>query len=149
MDKATFGAGCFWGVQKEFDKIKGVISTTVGYMGGTTKNPSYEDVCTNKTGHVEVLDLIFDPEIISFEKLIEIFFNIHNPTTKDRQGPDIGTQYKSIIFYHNDKQKKTAEDFIKKLDKSGKYKRKIVTEIKPADVFYKAEEYHQKYFEKK
>ena len=148
MDIATFGAGCFWGVEIAFQDIKGVINTTVGYMGGTLKNPSYADVCTNKTGHTEVVQIEFDPSIISYEKLVDIFWKIHDPTQLDRQGPDIGTQYRSIIFYHDEKQKKLAEKSKEKQEKSGKYKNKIVTKITKAKKFYKAEEYHQKYFEK-
>ncbi|PNX49170.1 MAG: peptide-methionine (S)-S-oxide reductase [Thermoplasmata archaeon M9B1D] len=148
MEKATFGAGCFWGVQKEFNKIKGVTNTTVGYMGGNLKNPTYKDVCTNKTSHIEVVQIEFDPKIVNYEKLLELFWKIHDPTQLNRQGPDIGTQYKSIIFYHNEKQKIIAEKSKEKLQKSNKFKKPIVTEIKPLDIFYKAEEYHQNYLEK-
>lgn len=146
MEKATFGAGCFWGVELTFQKTKGVKQTTVGYTGGKTKNPTYEQVCTDKTGHAEAIQIIYDPEQISYEKLLEIFWNIHNPTQLNRQGPDIGTQYRSVIFYHNEKQKKLAEQSKNKQQK--KYKEKIATEIKPATDFYPAEEYHQKYLEK-
>ena len=148
MEKATFGAGCFWGVQKEFNKIKGIVNTTVGYMGGNLKNPTYKDVCTNKTGHIEVVQIEFDPKIVNYEKLLELFWKIHDPTQFNRQGPDIGTQYKSIIFYHNEKQKIIAEKSKEKLQKSNKFKKPIATEIKPLDIFYKAEEYHQNYLEK-
>ena len=148
MEKATFGAGCFWGVQKEFNKIKGIVNTTVGYMGGNLKNPTYKDVCTNKTGHIEVVQIEFDPKIVNYEKLLELFWKIHDPTQFNRQGPDIGTQYKSIIFYHNEKQKIIAEQSKEKLQKSNKFKKPIATEIKPLDIFYKAEEYHQNYLEK-
>ncbi|PNX48512.1 MAG: peptide-methionine (S)-S-oxide reductase [Thermoplasmata archaeon M8B2D] len=148
MEKATFGAGCFWGVQKEFNKIKGIVNTTVGYMGGNLKNPTYKDVCTNKTGHVEVVQIEFDPKIVNYEKLLELFWKIHDPTQLNRQGLDIGTQYKSIIFYHTEEQKIIAEQSKEKLRKSNKFKKPIVTEIKPSDIFYKAEEYHQNYLEK-
>jgi peptide-methionine (S)-S-oxide reductase len=148
MEKATFGAGCFWGVQKEFNKIKGITNTTVGYMGGNLKNPTYKDVCTNKTGHIEVVQIEFDPEIVNYEKLLDLFWKIHNPTQFNRQGLDVGTQYKSIIFYHNEKQKISAIKSKEKLQKSNKFKKPILTEIKPLDVFYRAEEYHQNYLEK-
>ena len=148
MEKATFGAGCFWGVQKEFNKIKGITNTTVGYMGGNLKNPTYKDVCTNKTGHVEVVEIEFDPKIVNYEKLLELFWKIHDPTQLNRQGPDVGTQYKSVIFYHNEEQKFLAEKSKDKLEKSNKFKKPIVTEIKPSEIFYKAEEYHQNYLEK-
>ena len=148
MEKATFGAGCFWGVQKEFNKINGILNTTVGYMGGNLKNPTYKDVCTNKTGHVEVVEIEFDPKIVNYEKLLELFWKIHDPTQFNRQDLDIGTQYKSIIFYHTEEQKIIAEKSKEKLQKSNKFKKPIVTEIKPLDIFYKAEEYHQNYLEK-
>jgi peptide-methionine (S)-S-oxide reductase len=148
MESATFGAGCFWGVQKEFNKIEGITNTTVGYMGGNLKNPTYEDVCTNKTGHVEVVQIEFDPKIVSYEKLLDVFWKIHDPTQLNRQGPDVGTQYRSIIFYHNEEQKILAEKSKKKLQKSNKFKKPIATEIKPSEIFYKAEEYHQNYLEK-
>jgi len=143
-----FGAGCFWGVESKFSKIKGVIETEVGYTGGNTKNPTYKDVCTNKTGHAEVVKVKFDPSVVSFENLLEIFWNIHNPTTLNRQGWDIGTQYRSAVFYNNEEQKLAAIKLKEKLDKSGKYSKPIVTEIVPASEYYKAEEYHQKYNEK-
>ena len=146
MEKATFGAGCFWGVEATFQKLKGVKKTTVGYMGGKIKNPTYEQVCTDKTGHAEVMQIIYDPEQISYEKLLEIFWEIHDPTQLNRQGPDIGTQYRSVIFYHNKEQKKLAEESKNKHQK--KYNKRIVTEIIPRAEFYPAEEYHQKYLEK-
>ena len=146
MEKATFGAGCFWGVEATFQKHKGVKKTTVGYMGGKIKNPTYEQVCTDKTGHAEVMQIIYDPEQISYEKLLEIFWEIHDPTQLNRQGPDIGTQYRSVIFYHNKEQKKLAEESKNKHQK--KYNKKIVTEIILTAEFYPAEEYHQKYLEK-
>lgn len=148
MKSATFGAGCFWGVESAFVKIKGVVSTSVGYMGGKLDNPSYEDVCSNKTGHVEVVQLKYDPNVISYEKLLDVFWGIHDPTQKNRQGPDIGTQYKSVIFYYDEDQHKTAIESKDRLNKSKKYRKKIQTEIRPAEKFWKAEEYHQKYFEK-
>ena len=149
MEIATFGGGCFWGVEASFKNIKGVISTKVGYMGGTITNPTYEDVCTDKTGHIEVVQLIYDPYRVSYYKLLEIFWNIHDPTQYNRQGPDIGTQYRSVIFFHNEKQKKIAEKSRIELEESRKYKKRIVTEIIKATKFYLAEEYHQKYYQKK
>ena len=148
MEKATFGAGCFWHVEEAFRHLKGVISTTVGYMGGTLKNPTYEDVCTDKTGHAEVVEIIYDPEKISYEELLNVFWDIHDPTTKNRQGPDVGTQYRSVIFYYTLEQKTTAETSKKNLEQSRKYKKKIVTEITKATTFYPAEEYHQQYLAK-
>lgn len=149
LEKATFGAGCFWHIEEEFKKVKGVILTCVGFMGGNFKNPSYKDVCTGMTGHAEVVHLDYDPKIVSYEKLLEVFWNLHDPTTLNRQGPDIGTQYRSVIFFYTEGQEKIAKSSKEKLEKSGKYENKIVTEIKPAQDFWKAEEYHQKYFEKK
>jgi peptide-methionine (S)-S-oxide reductase len=146
MEIATFGAGCFWGVEAIFQKIKGVLKTTVGYMGGNIKNPTYEQVCTDKTGHVEVIQITYDPEQISYDKLLDLFWKIHDPTQLNRQGPDIGTQYKSVIFYHDEIQKNISEQSKNKQQKN--YNKKIVTEIKPVLNFYPAEEYHQKYFEK-
>lgn len=148
MEKATFGAGCFWGVEARFRKVKGVINAIVGYTGGKTKNPTYKDVCTDKTGHAEVVQVTYDPSIVSYEDLLEVFWNIHNPTTLNRQGWDIGTQYRSVVFYHNKEQKEKALKLKEKLNKSGRYKKPIVTEITPASEFYKAEEYHQRYYEK-
>lgn len=148
MEKATFGAGCFWGVEAAFMKVKGVSSTEVGFMGGSTERPSYEQVCTGKTGHTEVVQLGFDPKKVSFEELLEVFWRIHDPTTMDRQGPDIGRQYRSVVFYHSERQKKIAEKKKGELDKSGKFPKPIVTAIEPAKEFYRAEEYHQKYYEK-
>ncbi|MFX0020496.1 MAG: peptide-methionine (S)-S-oxide reductase MsrA [Promethearchaeota archaeon] len=148
MEKATFGAGCFWGVEARFRKVKGVIGAVVGYSGGKTKNPTYKDVCTDKTGHAEVVQVTYDPSIVSYEELLEIFWNIHNPTTLNRQGWDIGTQYRSVVFYNSEEQKEKALKLKEKLDQSGRYKKPIVTEITPASEFYKAEEYHQRYYEK-
>ncbi|KYC53357.1 MAG: methionine sulfoxide reductase A [Candidatus Methanofastidiosum methylothiophilum] len=149
IEKATFAAGCFWGVESAFCQIEGVISTTVGYSGGHTKNPTYEDVCTDKTGHAEAVFIEFDPQIVSYEKLLEIFWSIHDPTTLNRQGLDIGSQYRSIVFYHDEGQKIKATELKDKFEKSGKFSQKIVTEIIPATTFYRAEEYHQKYLQKR
>ena len=146
---ATFASGCFWGVEAAFRQVKGVLSTTVGYAGGKMKNPTYEDVCTNETGHAEAVQVEFDSSKTSYEKLLDVFWNNHDPTQLNMQGPDVGTQYRSAIFYHNPEQKKAAIASKEKLEKSGKYKKPIVTEIVPAPNFYKAEEYHQKYLEKR
>jgi peptide-methionine (S)-S-oxide reductase len=146
--KATFAAGCFWHVQYEFDRIAGVVSTVAGYTGGTTENPTYKQVCTGKTGHAEAVEVTYDPNKVSYEDLLKAFFQMHNPTTLNRQGWDVGLQYRSAIFYHNENQRKAALDMIDKLSKSGKFPRPIVTEVKPAGPFYKAEDYHQKYAEK-
>ena len=145
--KATFAAGCFWGVEETFRKMKGVVSTRVGYAGGLTESPTYRDVSTGSTGHAESVEVEFNPKEISYEKLLEIFWSIHNPTTLNRQGPDVGSQYRSIIFYYNDEQKKAAEKSLKEEQK--KYKDKIVTEIKKAGKFNEAEAYHQEYLKKR
>ncbi len=149
IEKATFGAGCFWGVQAEFDKLDGVISTAVGYAGGSFDNPTYQDVCTGNTGHAEVLQIEFESEKTSYKKLLNLFWKIHDPTTSNRQGPDVGSQYRSIILTHNKEQEKTAADSKNDLQKSGIYNSGIVTEITSLGKFYKAEEYHQNYFNKK
>ena len=146
--KATFGAGCFWHVEDLLAKTKGVKSTMVGYTGGQLPDPTYEEVCTDRTGHAEAVEVEYDPNEISFDELLNIFWSNHNPTTLNRQGPDIGVQYRSAIFYHDEEQKQLAEKSKKELDNSGKYPSPIVTEIVPAPKFYKAEEYHQKYFQK-
>jgi peptide-methionine (S)-S-oxide reductase len=148
-EKATFGAGCFWGVEETFRNLKGVISTAVGYAGGTKENPTYEDVCTDKTGHAEVVEVDFDPAQITYNDLLDVFWSNHNPTTLNRQGPDVGTQYRSVIFYHSPEQKAAAEASKEKLAKSGKFKRPIVTQIEPDRKFWHAEEYHQRYLEKR
>ena len=148
MEKATFGAGCFWGVEESFRRVKGVASTMVGYSGGTLVNPTYEDVCTDKTGHAEVVQIEFDPSKITYDDLLSIFFQIHDPTTLNRQGPDVGTQYRSVIFYHSRDQEKSAKAYKEQLNLSGRYQEPIVTEILPAGPFYKAEDYHQRYYEK-
>lgn len=146
-EKATFGAGCFWGVEAEFRQIRGVVSTQVGYMGGKMKNPTYENVCTDETGHAEVVEITFDPKRVSYEKLLDVFWKNHDSTQLNRQGPDVGTQYRTVIFYHNEEQKKIA--LKSKENEQKKHKNKIVTEIVHASAFYKAEEYHQKYLEKR
>jgi peptide-methionine (S)-S-oxide reductase len=148
-EKATFGAGCFWGVEEVFRNLKGVTSTAVGYAGGNKDNPTYEDVCTDETGHAEVVQLEFNPAEINYEQLIEVFWSNHNPTTLNRQGPDVGTQYRSVIFYHSPEQKKTAEALREKLGQSGRFPRPIVTQIEPAPAFWRAEEYHQRYLAKR
>lgn len=146
--KATFGAGCFWCVEDIFRRTKGVTNTMVGYSGGWMKNPTYEDVCTDTTGHAEVVQVEYDPKKISYEDLLDVFWSSHDPTQLNRQGPDIGVQYRSAIFYHDLEQEKTAKRSKEKLEKSGRFARSIVTEIKPAQEFYKAEEYHQQYYAK-
>jgi peptide-methionine (S)-S-oxide reductase len=148
MEKATFGAGCFWGVEAEFREIPGVVDVAVGFAGGTTVNPSYQDVCTGRTGHAEVCEVTFDPTQVSYEQLLDVFWKIHDPTTRDRQGPDFGTQYRSVIFYHSPEQRDAAMRSKTELEASGRFRRPIVTEISPAGPFYRAEEYHQRYLEK-
>ncbi len=149
MEKATFGAGCFWGVQAAFDRIPGVLETAVGYEGGTLVSPSYNDVCTDRTGHAEVLEISFDPAKVAYRQLLDAFFNAHNPTQLNRQGPDHGTQYRSVIFYHSPKQQHTAEATIARLTAEHKFPQPIVTQVVPAETFWPAEEYHQKYLEKR
>lgn len=146
--KATFGAGCFWHVEDLFQKIDGVTSTKVGYTGGKLTNPTYEEVCTDTTGHAEAVKVEYDPNKISYQDLLDVFWNNHDPTSVNRQGPDIGIQYRSAIFFHNEEQKKIAEKSKEQIENSGKFNKKIVTEITPASKFYNAEEYHQKYFQK-
>jgi len=148
MARATFAGGCFWGTEEAFRTVDGVIDTAVGYMGGTTENPSYEMVCTGQTGHAEVVDINFDPTVISYPQLIEVFWTIHNPTSLNFQGVDTGTQYRTAIFYHNDEQRQQAEESKAALTASGVYEPPIVTEITPAGPFWLAEEYHQQYFVK-
>ncbi len=149
MQKATFAAGCFWGVEAAFRQVKGVLSTSVGYMGGTFKNPTYEDVCTDQTGHAEAVQVEYDPSQVSYDELLELFWKIHDPTAFNRQGPDVGTQYRSGVFFHNPEQEAAAQASKEKLQRSGAYQRPIVTEITPASEFYRAEEYHQQYLEKR
>lgn len=146
---ATFGAGCFWGVEEIFRKIPGVTNTAVGYSGGDAENPTYEQVCTGTTGHAEVVQVEFDASQVEYEKLLQLFWENHNPTQVDRQGPDVGTQYRSVVFYHSPEQKEAAEKFKTDLESSGKWKEPIVTKIEPAQKFYRAEEYHQRYLEKR
>jgi peptide-methionine (S)-S-oxide reductase len=149
MNKATFGAGCFWGVEEAFRIVPGVVDTAVGYSGGNTVNPSYHDVCTDTTGHAEVVEVTFDPARVSYEHLLDVFFSIHDPTTPNRQGPDVGTQYRSAVFYHDEAQRAAAEAAKARLQASGKLRRPVVTEITPASPFYRAEEYHQRYLAKR
>jgi peptide-methionine (S)-S-oxide reductase len=146
MEKATFAAGCFWGVEEAFAKLPGVISTRVGYTGGTTENPSYEQVCTSRTGHAEAVEIDYDPEKIAYPDLLNAFWSMHDPTTLNRQGPDMGSQYRSAIFFHNADQEALAKASQSEQEASGKFSRPIVTEITPATAFYPAEAYHQQYF---
>ncbi|HZX19459.1 MAG TPA: peptide-methionine (S)-S-oxide reductase MsrA [archaeon] len=148
LKKATFGMGCFWHSEEMFDKIDGVKETKVGFMGGKVDKPTYKMVCGGDTGHAEVVQVTYDQKKLKYENLLEAFWNSHNPTTMNRQGLDIGEQYRSVVFYHDEEQKKTAENVKKKLDDSGKFGNKIVTAIEPATEFYMAEDYHQKYYEK-
>jgi len=147
ISKATFGAGCFWGVEATFRRIAGVKSTQVGYMGGTMRNPTYEDVCTDETGHAEVLEVNFDPKILSYHDLLDVFWNNHNPTTRNRQGPDEGAQYRSVIFYHSPEQ--LAEARASRDAVQPRFPNQIVTQILPASDFWRAEDYHQQYLEKR
>ncbi len=149
MNKATFGAGCFWGVEATFRRVTGVTSTAAGYMGGTLKNPTYRDVCTDKTGHAEVVQVEYDASQVSYEDLLKTFWQAHDPTTMNRQGPDVGTQYRSVIFFHDAKQEAEARASRERLEKAGVYNRPIVTQILPASDFWRAEEYHQQYLEKR
>ena len=146
LEKATFGSGCFWCTEAIFERVKGVVSVVSGYSGGTVENPTYEQVCSGETGYAEAVQINYDPEVISYPELLEIFWRTHDPTTLNRQGNDVGTQYRSVIFYHNDEQKKLAEEYKKKLDESGAWDKPIVTEIVPYKNFYNAEAYHQDYF---
>ena len=150
IEKATFGAGCFWGVEATFAAIPGVTGTAVGYEGGALDQPTYKDVCTDQTGHAEVVELDFDNEKIGYDKLLDAFFNLHDPTTLNRQGPDWGTQYRSAIFFHSPDQERQAKVKIEELAASGRYTpKRIVTKVEPAQTFWRAEEYHQKYLEKR
>lgn len=148
MEKAMFGAGCFWGVESAFRQIPGVEDVAVGYSGGHTETPTYREVCGHGTGHAEVVQVAFDPDTVSFERLCEVFFAIHDPTQLNRQGPDVGDQYRSAIFHYDAAQKETATRVRNALEARGKFGRPIVTEISPAQTFWRAEEYHQRYFEK-
>ena len=148
-EKATFGAGCFWGVESTFRNVAGVTAAAVGYAGGKTENPTYEDVCTDETGHAEVVQVEFNPRVVSYQQLLDVFWANHNPTTLNRQGPDVGTQYRSVIFYHTPEQRAAAEASKADLEKSGKFRGRIMTQIEPAPTFYRAEEYHQRYLEKR
>jgi peptide-methionine (S)-S-oxide reductase len=147
--KATFGAGCFWGVEAAYRQIPGVISTAVGYLGGTLQNPTYHDVCSGRTGHAEVVQVTYDPSRVTYDDLLTVFWENHDPTTLNRQGPDVGTQYRSAIFYQDEAQKEAAIESKEEREKSGRYRRPIVTEITPASEFYMAEDYHQQYLEKR
>ncbi|MCS6939507.1 MAG: peptide-methionine (S)-S-oxide reductase MsrA [Roseiflexus sp.] len=147
-DVATLGGGCFWCLEAVYDEIEGVISVESGYAGGHKPNPTYEEVCTGRTGHAEVVQIIFDPQVITFRDLLDIFFSIHDPTTPNRQGADVGPQYRSIILYHNDEQRRIAEETIAELNAAKIWKAPIVTEVKPFTEFWRAEEYHQEYFAK-
>lgn len=149
MEKATFGAGCFWHVEEVFRSLPGVVSTQVGYSGGITDNPSYEDVCSQMTGHAEVVEVTFDPALVSYQDLLRQFWNCHDPTQLNRQGADFGTNYRSVIFFSSEAQRIEAEASLALEDSSGRHRRPIVTEIKPAGNFWKAEEYHQKYLARK
>jgi len=146
---ATFGAGCFWGVEVAFRNIPGVKDAVVGYLGGTMANPSYKDVCTGRTGHAEVVQVTYDPSEVTYGQLLDVFWENHDPTTLNRQGPDVGTQYRSAIFYHTPEQQRTAEKSKEELEKSGRFRKPIATEITPASTFYVAEDYHQRYLEKR
>ncbi len=148
-EKATFGAGCFWGVEVAFREVKGVTDAAVGYSGGNMENPTYRDVCTGRTGHAEVVEIEYDPAHVSYEELLRVFWENHNPTELNRQGPDTGTQYRSAIFYHTEEQRKAAEESKRALEESGRFRRPVVTVIEPASAFYRAEEYHQQYLAKR
>lgn len=149
MEKATFGAGCFWGVEAAFRQVKGVKATAVGYAGGTSKNPTYEQVCTDRTGHAEVVQVDFDPAEVSYEELLETFWSSHDPTQLNRQGPDVGRQYRSVVFFHSPEQEAAARASKDRQEANGRFERAIVTEIVPAGEFWRAEEYHQQYLEKR
>ena len=147
---ATFAAGCFWGVEASFRQVKGVISTRVGYTGGNKENPTYEQVCSHTTGHAEAVEVVFDPSVVTYSQLLDVFWSIHDPTQMNRQGPDIGSNYRSAIFYHSEEQKVAAEESLKRQQESPRFRgKKIVTQIVPAAAFWPAEEYHQQYFEKR
>ena len=149
MKNATFGAGCFWGVESAFRNLDGVAVTAVGYTGGTTRDPTYEDVCGGQTGHAEVVQVDYDPARVSYDDLLDLFWAIHDPTTLNRQGPDVGSQYRSAIFFHDAEQEAQAAASLDRLRRSGRHSRDVVTEITPAPDFYRAEDYHQQYFDKR
>ena len=148
LEKATLGGGCFWCTEAVFSEVKGVTSVTPGYSGGHVRNPTYEQVCTDTTGHAEVVQVEFDPRVVTFGELLHIFFTIHDPTTPNRQGADVGTQYRSVIFYHTEQQRKTAAEVMEEITKSGIWGKKLVTQLEPLKEFYPAEEYHRNYFER-
>jgi methionine-S-sulfoxide reductase len=148
MASAIFAAGCFWGVEARFSELPGVTATEVGYTGGTTPEPTYRQVCSHRTGHAEAVRLHYDPDRIAYEDLLAAFFAMHDPTTRDRQGPDVGSQYRSAIFVLNDEQERAAHDYVRRLEDSGRYSRPVVTQIQAAGEFWRAEEYHQRYFQK-
>ncbi len=148
FELATFGAGCFWGVEARFRELDGVLEATSGYMGGQSQQPSYEAICTGVTGHAEVVQIQFDAEKVNYETLLSLFFKMHNPTTMNRQGPDIGSQYRSVVFFHSDEQEKAARQFIDEIDQSGRWQQAVVTQVDAAMPFWPAEEYHQRYLEK-
>ncbi len=149
MAKASFAAGCFWGVEAAFRQVEGVLETAVGYSGGRTESPTYESVCSGRTGHAETVEVEYDPAKVKYEQLLDVFWENHDPTTLNRQGPDVGTQYRSAIFFHSPAQKAAAEASRAKLSESGRYKRPVETEIVPVETFWRAEEYHQRYLEKR
>ncbi len=148
MEKATFAAGCFWGVEATFREVEGVVETAVGYSGGELENPTYQDVCSGESGHAEAVLVVFDSERVGYERLLDVFWSGHDPTTRNRQGPDVGPQYRSVIFYHDDAQRVVAVASKERFQQAGPYRQPIVTEILPVATFYRAEEYHQRYFEK-
>ena len=145
METATFGAGCFWGVEEAFRNLEGVIATAAGYAGGTTENPTYKEVCSGRSGHAEVVRVEFDPVRVSYEQLLELFWTIHDPTQLNRQGPDVGSQYRTVIFHHGDRQRDAATASREAVGKSGRFARPVVTQIEPASTFWRAEDYHQQY----
>jgi len=149
QERATFAAGCFWGEEAGFRNVEGVLATAVGYTGGRTANPTYEEVCSHGTGHAEAVEVVYDPDRVSYDQLLDVFWGSHDPTTRDRQGPDIGEQYRSAIFFHSPEQEAAARASKARLAESGRWRREIVTEITPAGPFYRAEEYHQQYLEKR
>ncbi len=149
MEKATFGAGCFWGVEARFGEMSGVLDTAVGYEGGSLEHPTYKEVCTDRTGHAEVVEVTFDPTRLSYESLLDAFFALHDPTQMNRQGPDWGSQYRSVIFTHSEAQADTARSKVAELNATGSFRKPLVTQVTPATSFWKAEEYHQKYLEKR